>query len=82
MTGITVTGMMVTGIFVTGMDMTGIPRTTGVIQTRHTRCHTDIQTDWYAGITDALIFQPLPLGCVVIDLILFIVLFVTYYFCL
>ena len=82
MTGITVTGMMATGIFVTGMDMTGIPRTTGVIQTRHTRCHTDIQTDWYAGITDALIFQPLPLGCVVIDLILFIVLFVTYYFCL
>ena len=71
------TGMMVTGIF-----MTGIPRTTGVIQTRHTWCHTDIQTDWYAGITDALIFQPLPLGCVVIDLILFIVLFVTYYFCL
>ena len=48
----------------------------------HTRCHTDIQTDWYAGITDALISQPLPLGCVVIGLILFIVLFVTYYFCL
>ena len=52
------------------------------MQTRHTRGHTDIQTDWYAGITDELIFQPLPLGCVVIDLILFIDPFVTYYFCL
>ena len=48
---------------------------TGVILTRRPWRHTDIQTDWYAGITDELIFQPLPLGCVVIDLILFIVLF-------
>ena len=59
MTGITVTGITITGIIMTGMmdwlfyalvTVTGISQMTGVIQTRHTRCHTDIQTGWYAGI--------------------------------
>ena len=49
-TGITVTGITVTGMTMTGMIMTGTLRMAGMIQTRHTRCHTDIQTGWYAGI--------------------------------
>ena len=69
MTGITVTGIIVTGITVTGMTMTGM------IQTRHTRCHTDIQTGWYAGIMNYLSTPSTGLRSHL--LILFIVLFVT-----
>ena len=75
MTGITVTGIIVTGITVTGMTMTGILRMAGVIQTRHTRCHTDIQTGWYAGIMNYLSTPSTGLRSHL--LILFIVLFVT-----
>ena len=75
-TGIIVTGITVTGIIVTGMNMTGIPRMTGVIQTRHTRCHTDIQTGWYAGIMNY--FSTPSTGWRSHLLILFIVLFVTF----
>ena len=74
-TGIIVTGITVTGIAVTGMTMTGILRMTGVIQTRHTRCHTDIQTGWYAGIMSY--FSTPSTGLCSHLLILFIVLFVT-----
>ena len=74
-TGIIVTGITVTGITVTGMTMTGILRMTGVIQTRHARCHTDIQMGWYAGIMN---YFPTPsAGLRSRLLILFIVLFVT-----
>ena len=75
-TGVTVTGINVTGITVTGMTMTGIRRMTGVIQTRHTRCHTDIQTGWYAGIMSY--FSTPSTGLRSHLLILFIVLFVTF----
>ena len=75
-TGIIATGIIVTGITVTGMNMIGIPRTTGVIQTRHTRCHTDIQTGWYAGIMNY--FSTRSTGLRSHLLILFIVLFVTF----
>ena len=75
-TGIIVTGITVTGIIVTGMNMTGIPRMTGVIQTRHTRCHTNIQTGWYAGIMNY--FSTPSTGLRSHLLILFIVLFVTF----
>ena len=78
-TGIIVTGITVTGIIVTGITMTGIPRMTGVMQTRHTRCHTDIQTGWYAGIMNY--FSTPSTGLRSHLLILFIVLFVTS-FCL
>ena len=61
-TGITVTGITVTGMTMTGMIMTGTLRMAGVIQTRHTRCHTDGLVCWYYE----LFSQPLPLGCVVI----------------
>ena len=63
MTGITVTGSTVTGITVTGVflytrDSDWYYWTDWCDSERRTWRHTDIQTNWYAGITDEINLTP------------------------
>ena len=57
--------------------VTGMTRETGMILTRRTWRHTDIQTGWYAGIINELTFSTPSTGLRSHRLNLFIISFVT-----